>query len=154
MGASVTFVSPDRGWLLCSGQPSAGNQGKAVYTSRDGGHRWHVVADAGFLSFSRPKTHGLCSCGYAGGISFSATGRGLLWQHRGWSYLTVNGGRDWRSLPITSAEIVEGDDGSFVSDALGFLLLHNNRNDRKRTEDLMRTNDGGRSWRVVRRWRS
>jgi photosystem II stability/assembly factor-like uncharacterized protein len=143
----LSFVSARHGWLLCKSQPGAGNQPKAVFETRDGGKRWHLVADALFTQTGRNRG-GLSVGGYAYGMSFEPSGDGLLWQARGDTYATSDGGRHWRPLRLTTPE-PDGVGGSVVSPDVRFLLLHHSSTG---PYDLVRLLPSGRAH-VVRRWR-
>jgi photosystem II stability/assembly factor-like uncharacterized protein len=144
--ASVSFVSVKHGWLVCTGQPGAGNQSKAVYETVDGGKRWRRIVNVYFEPRGL-RDGGLARHGYANGISFDGSGHGLLWQDGEQSYLTRNGGRAWRPISATSADVRIGTSGSLVSERVAFLLVQ--AQDR---HELLKTSDGGRRWRLVRSW--
>ena len=61
------------------------------------------------LDIGPAKRRGLCSCGYAGGIAFAPSGRGLLWQHRGWSYLSVPDSAPEVDLTLTDVNALSVD---------------------------------------------
>jgi photosystem II stability/assembly factor-like uncharacterized protein len=148
-GAALSFVSPTRGWLLCTGQPDAGSQSKALYVTSDGGRRWRRILNAHFER-GRIRLGGLQSSGYAHEISFDRSGHGLLWGSRGYSLWTADGGRHWHPVSATSPEIREGWSGSVVSDRIAFLLVHDTG--ARRYQKLVRTADAGRTWKLVRDW--
>jgi hypothetical protein len=147
-GTSLSFASARRGWLLCTSQPGAGMQPKAVFETRNGGKRWRLVADASFTRIGRNRG-GLSTGGYPYGISFEPGGHGLLWQARGHTYSTRDGGRHWRSLRVTSPEVIEGAAASVVSPAVRFLFV---RNGRTGMYELLRLLRSGRAH-VVHRWK-
>jgi photosystem II stability/assembly factor-like uncharacterized protein len=147
-GASLSFVSARRGWLLCTSQPGAGMQPKAVFETRNGGRRWRLVTDAFFTRIGRSRG-GLSTGGYPYGMSFDPGGHGLLWQTRGHTYSTRDGGRHWRSLRITSPDAIEGQAASVVSAAVRFLVV---RNGRTGSFELLRLPRSGRAH-VVHRWK-
>ena len=91
--ALISFVSPRRGWVLCKGQPSGGGQSKALYLTTDGGTRWKRLWNA-FFEPGRVRL-GTMHSGYAGGMTFTRRGRGLLWSTRGHTLRTRDGGRSW-----------------------------------------------------------
>jgi photosystem II stability/assembly factor-like uncharacterized protein len=146
-GTSLSFPSARHGWLLCMTQPGAGMQPKAVFKTRDAGRRWRLVADAFFSRIGRNRG-GLSVGGYPYGMSFEPCGNGLLWQARGQTYATSDGGRHWRSVRLTSPES-EGVGGSVVSPDVRFLLV---RNWSTGPYELVRLLPSGRPH-VVRRWR-
>ena len=146
--AHLSFVSPSRGWLLCLGQPGAGQQSMAVYRTSNGGATWKRLVNY-YFDPGRIRPGGLGG-GYPRGINFAGSGRGLLWSRRGSTFRTSDGGRHWRAISATSPEIREGLSGWLVSDRLGYLLLQNDS--MARDWELLRTVDGGRSWRRVHSW--
>jgi len=147
--ATLSFVSPTRGWLLCTGQPGAGSQSKALYLTTDGGRRWKRLLNV-YFEPTRNRLGGLPEVGYPHGIHFTRSGRGLLWANRGGTLSTVDGGRHWQPISATSPESREGYSGWLVTDRIGYLLLQDNA--RRLDWELLRTADGGRSWRLVRSW--
>jgi photosystem II stability/assembly factor-like uncharacterized protein len=147
-GTSLAFVSAQHGWLLCTSQPGAGMQPKAVFETQNGGRDWRLVADAYFTRFGRSRG-GLSTGGYPYGISFEPGGHGLLWQARGHTYSTRDGGRHWRPIRVTSPEVIEGEAASVVSPAVRFLVVSNGRTG---LYELLRLLRGGRAH-VVHRWK-
>jgi photosystem II stability/assembly factor-like uncharacterized protein len=143
--ASVSFASVKHGWLVCTGQPGAGNQSKAVYETVDGGKRWRRIVNV-YFEPRGVRDGGLARYGYLHGIGFDRSGRGLLWQDRTASYLTSDGGRSWRPISATRAERI-GMSGWFVSKRVAFLLVQ-----AEERYELLKTGDGGRTWRLVRVW--
>lgn len=143
--AILSFASPDHGWLMCNGQPGTGQQEKALYETLDRGGHWRRLLRTGVQ-----RAGGLYGSGYAAGMSFFPSGRGLLWQARENTFRTVDGGRHWSPLAITSPESREGVSASFVSERVAYLLLQNNGT--RFDIELMRSTDGGRTWHRVRSW--
>ena len=148
--AALSFVSPSRGWLICMGQPGAGNQSKALYATSNGGREWKLLLNAHFEP-GQIRVGGLEGSGYPHGIRFARSGRGLLWGARGYSLWTADGGRHWHPVVATLPETREGWSGWVVSARVAYLLLHDSGS--RRTQKLVRTVDGGRTWRLVRDWR-
>jgi photosystem II stability/assembly factor-like uncharacterized protein len=131
-----------RGWALCVGQPGAGNQDKTVVSTIDGGRTWHVRAG------SRDRREGgLGSYGYPQGIAFRPGGAGVLWESRGFLFLTSNGGAKWHAASVAKPEIDFGRSASIVSRGTVFVLLHRGQKFR-----LVLAHDSGRTWRTLRRW--
>ena len=144
--AKVSLVDAGHAWFLCLGGAGAGNQGKAVYETRDGGSSWTLRARTAFGTSAAGK---LDSYGYPVDVVFRASGRGWMPQLRGATLTSRDSGRTWTPLPITEPEVKLGLSVSFVSDTTGFLLLQNGE---RRRFELDRTADGGRTWHVVHAW--
>jgi photosystem II stability/assembly factor-like uncharacterized protein len=149
--AAISFVSPSRGWVLCKGQPGLGQQSKALYVTTTGGVRWKRLVNVSFEP-GRTRVGGLQDSGYPGGINFTRGGTGLMWSARGHTFRTRDGGRNWHRLSATSPETREGRSGWFVTDRLGYLLLQDTATAARRRWSLLRTQDGGRTWRRVHSW--
>ncbi len=128
----VSRATARRGWVLCEGQPGTGMQQKALYETRDGGRSW--------------RAHPFDSPGYGQGIQFRSDGHGWLWHGRGDFRATLDGGRTWRALPVGIPEQIEVWSASFVSDSIGYAIIHDN--DHGLT--LRRTSDGGLRWKRLR----
>src|SRR5438874_2038545 len=119
--AFVSRPTASLAWLLCVGQGGAGNEGKAVYRSRDGGRTWHALGQ-----------NGLSSYGYPVGVSIAADGFGLVWETRGTLFVTRDGGRTWRGqASIVRPEIDFGRSAVTLPGGVGYEL--DGRGDRKST---------------------
>src|SRR5205823_867106 len=95
--------------------------------------------------------HGMSTYGYPLGISYAAFCFNLLWESRGTLYVTRDGGRTWIAEPkVERPEIDFGRSATALPDGRGFVLLGFQGTPRAR---LLRTDDAGRTWRVVHRWR-
>jgi hypothetical protein len=146
-GEALSFPSPSTAWLLCTGQPGAGNQAKEVFFSTDAGTTWHLVAALGFGLPSLGT--GLSSYGYPNGISFLADGEGWMTDDgRGYLYESNDGGSAWHVNHLAGPEITYVPSVSFVRDELGWALRW--RGDRRAW--ILKTSDGGATWTVLRRW--
>ena len=145
--ASLSFVSPSRGWLLCLGQPRIDRQSMALYMTSNGGKRWKLLVNDHFEP-GRVRRGGFAGR-YPRGISFTPSGRGLLWAGRGVTYRTSDDGRHWQPVTATSG-LREGLSGWLVSHRVGYLLVQNDS--MARDWELLRTDDGGKRWRRVHSW--
>jgi photosystem II stability/assembly factor-like uncharacterized protein len=139
----LSFPSPLRAWMVCVGQGGAGNEAKAIYASSDGGRNWRRLVDVPMTG----QSGGLVGYGYPQGISFTPQGYGLLWESRGFLFLTRDGGRHWQKLAVAEPEVDSGLSAVMLSKTRAFVLL--TREGRYR---LLATTDGGRSWSVVQCW--
>lgn len=131
-------------WSLCTTEPGAGNQGKAVY--RDEATGWVRVASTAIQGRSRG---GISSYGYPIGIAGADRGGfGIIWESRGTLYVTRNGGRHWVGQPkVAEPELDFGQWACVLPSGVGFVILERSGHSR-----LLETTDTGRSWRVVDRW--
>jgi hypothetical protein len=147
-GVDVSFVEPQRGWLLCAGPGGAGNANRAVLAYD--GARWHVVSQA---VLGGPRSGGLTSAGYPIGIDFLSDGHGWMWSNRAVGLLaTTDAGVSWHrvgDVPNGASTAI----GSvwFLPDATGFAILDNGD---AHVTQLIETTNGGRTWRVVQQWKA
>ena len=78
-------------------------------------------------------------------------GFGLIWESRGTLYVTRDGGTGWVGLPkVVRPEVDVGQSAVALPHGIGFVLLAHGGGEVRR---LIGTRDGGRTWRVVHRWR-
>jgi photosystem II stability/assembly factor-like uncharacterized protein len=146
-GALVDAVTPRLAWIVCLGQPGAGNETKRVYSTTDDARSWRAGA------YSRAYPHiasrgGIGFYGYPAGISVTPSGFGLLWESRGTLFVTHDGGRDWIDQHRTvEPEVDFGLAARAFPGGRGLVLVSRLGHAR-----VLATDDAGRSWRVVRRW--
>jgi photosystem II stability/assembly factor-like uncharacterized protein len=142
----VSPVSSARAWLLCAGEPGAGNQQKAIYETTNGGRTWRRVLA---VTIDHATANGVSLFGYALGISFDVDGVGLLWESRGTLYITRDGGRSWKPLiTVARPEIDFGRSASVVRGRAFALLDPGNSIFR-----LVATTQKYDGWHTVRTWR-
>jgi photosystem II stability/assembly factor-like uncharacterized protein len=148
-GALIDLVTPRLGWIVCLGQPGAGNQEKAVFRTSDGGRSWRPGASE--VGYPRRNIHGgIGSYGYPEGIAFATDGFGILWESRGTLYVTRDGGTNWLGEPkVARPEIDFGGGAAAFGAGHGLILLGRGQG----LARLLATDDGGRRWRTVHRWR-
>ena len=141
---AANFAAPLDGWVVCVGQPGAGNQPKAILRTTDGGAAWRVVAG---VFWHHPARGGLSWGGYPNGIEFAGK-HGWLYGDRMSVDRTADGGRAW--TPTAFGRDVDGVlSVSFVDPRLGFALAWGGL---AGAAVLDRTVDGGRTWHRVRSW--
>jgi photosystem II stability/assembly factor-like uncharacterized protein len=139
-------------WVACIGQPGAGHQPKAVYKAPETGQRWQQLLSVALPGSGETESGGIPSYGYPEGIAFSAQGTGILWESRGTTYLTHDGGRSWVGLPqITKPEANFGASAAVVDSHSAFLLQTGGL--RRSSIELLSTRDGGSTWGRVHAWR-
>ncbi len=137
-GQSVSF-SAGQGWLLCAGQPSAGQESKQLYRSRSGGRSWTLVtAAAQSPSGGGP---GVPFSGYVGRLAAVSGSTAFMALNRGAVEATSSGGRSWTpvaSLPINSDVATVG----FSSPQEGWAEVSQSVGE----VDIYATTNGGRRW--------
>jgi hypothetical protein len=138
--ADIVDTNIDTPWSICSGQPGAGNEAKAVYRGRK--------RDAFTRTALHPGYGGISEYGYAAGIAGDG-GFGIIWETRGTLYVTRDGGHRWHALSeVARPELDFGSWAYVLNSRVGFVILERNGHRR-----LIETRDAGRKWRVVHRWR-
>lgn len=148
-GAMIDFPTAREGWLVCMGEPGAGNEEKAVFRTRDAGRTWKAGASA--EGMNHPKERGgLPLLGYPTGIAFAPNGFGLLWESRGTLYVTHDRGKKWTAKQrVAISDVDFGRGASAFANGTGFVLLGHGGGPGAR---LIETRNFGRTWHVVRRW--
>jgi len=140
---SVSFPTVADGFVLCTGEPGAGMQGKAVFATTDGGHTWKVAAQVQIGK----QTPALGSGGYAHGIVFRDPTHGYMLLGGGAGgggvLRSTDGGATWVGLggrPF--AEYVDA--LAFPTADVGYVAQGS-----LQSTDLYRTADGGTTWTEV-----
>lgn len=154
---AVSFATPATGLLVCTGEPGAGQQSKAILSTTDGGASWRVEAEAaGYGGPGRPAAppHGLSTNGYLNGVGVLASGDGWAWGDRSPIVGTADFGGRWR---VVSSSISNGATGgplgvSMLSATHELVLAFSRPNQSPSSFDLLSTTDGGRTWSVVQAW--
>lgn len=152
-GMTIGANSGSDDWSLCTTEPSAGNQGKAVYRNLPN-RGWVRVACTGFFNLAPCSAHGeggISSYGYPLGIAGAADGFGLIWESRGTLWITRDGGRHWGSVPKVVRPEIDFGFWAFVlpKGGVGWEVVGYGGTEKRR---LLETTDAGRTWRVVHRW--
>jgi photosystem II stability/assembly factor-like uncharacterized protein len=113
-------------WAACGGEPSAGNEEKAVYVSADGGQSWSLrsAAAMGNVIGGGAGTKGkLSGYGYVGPIDALSPTRAYMALGRLGVVFSTDGGRTWQ---MTSTTSVGGASGGgtvdFVDSTHGWAL--------------------------------
>lgn len=149
----VSFPAPGTGWLLCTGEGGAGNEGKAVLETRDSGRTWRTVAEA---LMGGSSGSGLTIGGYPTGIFFGETGQGWMWEERGLAFATDDSGTTWRSIGVSQPELNAVTSMWFTRDlaapnpadlSQGLALRSGGG-----ITELLTSSDGGNTWIRVMRW--
>jgi photosystem II stability/assembly factor-like uncharacterized protein len=145
----IDLVTPQLGWMVCGGEPGAGNEEKEVFRTHDGGRTWQEGAATTHMNHPQVRG-GIAMFGYPAGIAFAPNGFGLMWESRGTLYVTRDGGTNWHAkghLVLPDADFGRG--ASAFADGVGFALLDRGAGLPAR---LIETRDFGRTWHAVRRW--
>jgi photosystem II stability/assembly factor-like uncharacterized protein len=146
VAAITDLVTSRLAWLMCLGEPGAGNEEKALFRTTDGGAHWQPLAH---VQMTRPAHGGIQSYGYPVGASFAPAGFGILWESRGTLYVTRDGGAHWTPKPkVARPEEDFGFGGAVFPGGRAFLLLAGGRPAR-----LLETTNFGRTWHPIIRWR-
>lgn len=90
----IFFSSASLGWLLSGSEPGAGQQGKTLYHTTDGGKTWTEIAGAPFGD----QSGGLPSSGYVGPIVFTTAQDGWITSGRLGLLHTTDGGKTWNRV--------------------------------------------------------
>lgn len=138
-GWAMAFDPAARGFLLCGGPPSAGEQEKALWRTDDGGRTWHLVAES--VPPGGPSRVGpLPVAGYVHSVFFLTPRLGWIGLVRGGLYRTDDGGRTFRPAapPFPPAVADGGASVAFLPSGFGWL-------DEAGTGALFTTDDG-RHW--------
>jgi len=155
MGANAVSATAAEVWVLCIGQPGAGNQPKAVYSSIDGLKSWQqlaAVALFGAPGGPRMSSAGIPSYGYPVGLNFSGEGTGLLLESRGTTFLSPDSGARWHPLlKVTEPERNFGASASVLNSGHAFLLQTPGTTGASMV--LLSSDDGGATWKPVHAWR-
>jgi photosystem II stability/assembly factor-like uncharacterized protein len=145
IATDLSFVTPTHGWLLCTGEGGAGEEGKAVLETGDGGRTWQMKAEIA----PPPKRSigtGLTITGYPTGVVFLPNAYGWMWLERGDVLETHDGGQNWRELGLSEFDVTEVTSMWFSTDGTGFALRYGAGT----TELLSRSQEG--KWTTVRTW--
>jgi photosystem II stability/assembly factor-like uncharacterized protein len=109
-------------WAACGGQPSAGNEEKAVYLSADDGLSWSLrsAASMGNGEVNKGKLPGY---GYIGPIDALSPTRAYMALGRLGVVFSTDGGRTWQVTSTTSVgEASGGGTVDFVDSTHGWAL--------------------------------
>jgi len=129
-------------WMVCGGEPSAGNQDKRVFVSRDGGATWSLKSSVPIGGYSATE---LPSSGYVSGLALTSATTGFLALSRSTLATSRDQGATWRE---PGGDAWDGAGGEFRS--IWFVdRLHGWA---AAGDGLHRTVDGGATWTLMGRW--
>lgn len=137
--SAFSFVDAASGWMLCGGQPGAGQQGKWLFRTLDGGRTWTNLTSTPSEGAPPGQPGGLPAGGYVADLFFLDAAHGWFSLNRGGLWSTADGGSTW-----TQARGLSGADSlpavRFVSPEKGFMIQEQG------TRGLLATLDGGATW--------
>jgi photosystem II stability/assembly factor-like uncharacterized protein len=147
--AYADLATPKLWWILCVGIPAGGTMDKAVFRTRNGGRTWQAAAAN--LGPPNPRVHGgIGLFGYPNGLVFARNGFGFVTESRGTLFVTRDGGLHFQAQrKVDRPEVDYCAGAAAFSGGVGYALLTAGFQSR-----LVETHDFGRTWHVVRRWRS
>jgi photosystem II stability/assembly factor-like uncharacterized protein len=129
-------------WLVCGGEPGAGQQQKSVFRSTDGGEHWQLTASSGLGS--SPPTGTIGGSGYVGVLAASSDQKAWLGLNRGTLGSTDDGGTTWASQPSFPPPEVFFGGLQFIDSQTGWAGVVITSD--SRGNGIYRTTDGGRTW--------
>ncbi|CAB1129363.1 putative Ycf48-like protein [Candidatus Hydrogenisulfobacillus filiaventi] len=93
------WANPATGWLLLGMEPAAGNQGKILWATTDGGRHWTPVARSPLLGMAGYQPGGtLPLAGYLAGGSLLSPSLGWLTFVHGPVLVSQDDGRSWQAI--------------------------------------------------------
>jgi photosystem II stability/assembly factor-like uncharacterized protein len=140
--SDFSWVSSQIGYVLCGGEPGAGNQMKSLYYTNNGGKTWAIKSSSGY-SGEFKKIGNLTGGGYCAGIKFFANGIGYMGLSRGDLQKSVDNG-------VNFFDITNSNDDSdepvpdLINSNEGYTIFNNNIKYKNGT--LYHTIDGGKVW--------
>lgn len=135
------FITPNQGWLMIGSQPGAGNQGKTIYKTIDGGESWSKIASA---SMPPNKSDGLPIGGYVSDLFFFNDEHGWFTESRGEIYVTTDGGNTWKMVDKHPTKEWFMSKPFFENSKEGYVLSSESGN-----PSLLGTKDGGETWEPI-----
>lgn len=145
--AIADLASPKVWWVACVGQGGAGNEDKAIFSTRNAGRTWREDAATLLISGKKGERGGIEEYGYPDGLAFATSGWGILTESRGTLYVTRDGGTHFHAKPkAVRPEMDFAGGAAAFPGGRGYVLIFRQR--------LIETRDFGRTWHVVRRWAS
>ncbi|CAI6052462.1 Ycf48-like protein [Paenibacillus sp. JJ-100] len=96
--SAISFVSPERGWILTTLNTGIGKQDKSLYRTQDGGMTWEKMTSSG--NGETTTTGEISKRGYTTGMTFSDAKHGFLTAIEFGTpklYVTTDGGEQWRA---------------------------------------------------------
>ncbi len=149
ISGSVSFISPETGWLLEEGVAAGGYQGKALYQTTDGGQSWTAIALStplgGFPSSNRGDPTPLPGYGVKPEIVLLNAKGGWLLDSFWGAFKSQDGGRHWQPVASRPFPPRGGYLFSSAGDANGFGWVLDTIPTTNQTQ-LWTTTNAGASW--------
>lgn len=149
--SAVLGAAPD-GTLLgvCASEPGAGEQGKSVARSTDGGTTWTTESVCPIVSSpSVPLCTGTAlTHGYLASIDVVSAQQAYLVGSRANLLITNNGGATWQPVDPPTAGTGGGTSQVILFNALDGVVLGDDDNNNE-IPTIWRTSDGGQQWTPV-----
>jgi photosystem II stability/assembly factor-like uncharacterized protein len=140
---TVSFVSALHGWVGCSGFLGAGQGGKGIVETSDGGRTWTVRARTD-PSGQQPNAGSIPASDYLVGISMRPSGVGIAWESRGGTLRTIDSGKTWTAIPPGGSDAGPVPLGAWVaSDRAWFVVMWDGN---LQATALWASQDGGSTW--------
>ena len=159
-GLDVSFTDASNGYLMIMGTPGAGQMGKSLYRTVDGGKTFSFVGDITGMTNEAGTMSGIA--GYPTGMTFSTPDAGFVTcSYSAYTYVlmfkTTDGGLTWKlwSLPVPAVYQNLKPAQDFYADAYPPVFFGDHKSgvimldyvqDGKHVMQSYRTTDGGGTW--------
>jgi hypothetical protein len=159
-GLDISFADASNGYLMIMGTPGAGQMGKSLYRTVDGGKTFSFVGDVTGKTDEAGTMNGIA--GYPTGMTFSTTDAGFVTcSYSAYTYVlmfkTTDGGLTWKlwSLPVPTVYQNLKPAQDFYADAYPPVFFGDHKSgvimldyvqDGKHVMQSYRTADGGGTW--------
>ena len=160
-GVKISFADASNGYLMITGTPGAGQMGKTLYRTTDGGKTFSFIRDITGMTDVAGTMNGIA--GYPTGMTFSTPENGFVTcSYSAYTFVlmfkTTDGGTTWKlwSLPVPAAYENLSPANNYYADAYPPVFF----GEQKKTGVVMldfvedgnhvmqsyRTTDGGGTW--------
>jgi photosystem II stability/assembly factor-like uncharacterized protein len=141
----VQFVTPTRGFALCTFMYGVGNQDKVLLRTDDAGRTWRFIAGGHQTEHSYVTRGDLSAGGYASHVSMLPDGHGWMPEQIAGLLATFDGGRHWNQIqsPLSDAFdahlFPNGNGWAYGANGQGFWSIYG-------------TSDRGQHWQLIHRF--
>jgi photosystem II stability/assembly factor-like uncharacterized protein len=160
-GLKISFADSSNGYLMIMGTPGAGQMGKSLYRTVDGGKTFSSVGDVTGMTDEAGTMNGIA--GYPTGMTFSTPETGfVMCSYSAYTFVlmfkTTDGGLTWKlwSLPVPAAYESLSPANDYYADAYPPVFFGDRKKDGvimldyvqdgKHVMQSYRTVDGGGTW--------